>query len=104
MQMGELQVLIDAASPDEIQLVVSASTSLEDLKEVVARYSAMKPTAIFFSKLDETYRYGQLFSLAADTGLPLSYFSVGQDVPDDLMLAHSGKLTTMVIEGKLKRG
>lgn len=103
-QMKELQELIDVATPDEIQLVVSASTSLEDLKEVVMRYSMMKPTSIFFSKLDETYRYGQIFTLAADTGLPLSYFSVGQDVPDDLMLAHSGKLTNMVIEGKLKRG
>lgn len=103
-QMAELQTLLDAASPDEIQLVLSASTSLDDLKAVVARYSAMKPTAIFFSKLDETYRYGQVFSLAADTGLPLSYFSIGQDVPDDVQLAHTGKLTSMVIEGKLKRG
>ena len=103
-QMKELQTLIDAAEPDEIQLVLSASTSLDDLKAVVSRYASMKPTSVFFSKLDETYRYGQVFTLAADTGLPLSYFSVGQEVPDDLMLAHSGKLTSMVIEGKLKRG
>lgn len=103
-QMGELRALLDAAAPDETHLVLSASTGLEDLKAVVSRYSVMKPTALYFSKLDETCRYGTLFCVAADTGLPLSYMSIGQDVPDDVELAHSGRLASMVVEGQLKRG
>lgn len=103
-QMADLKEFLEAAEPDETHLLVSASTSLDDLKEVVGRYSMMKPTALFCSKLDETHRYGRIYCLAADTGLPLSYLSVGQDVPDDVELAHTGRLASMVTEGKLKRG
>lgn len=103
-QMGDLRTLLEAANPDETHLLLSASTNFEDLKGVVSQFSAMKPTALFFSKLDETCRYGTIFCLAADTGLPLSYFSLGQDVPDDVELAHSGRLASMVVEGQLKRG
>ncbi|MFP6584411.1 MAG: flagellar biosynthesis protein FlhF [Candidatus Hydrogenedentota bacterium] len=103
-QMKDLQGLLESANPDEVHLVLSASTNQEDLKQTVSRYAMMKPSALFFTKLDETCRYGSVFCLAADTGIPLSYCSVGQDVPDDLMLAHSGKIASMVLEGQLKRG
>ena len=102
--MGELQKLIGSAHPDEVHLVLGASTNLDDLKQIVSRYAPMQPNALFFSKLDETHRYGTIYCLAADTGIPLSYLSIGQDVPDDLMLAHSGKIASMVVEGAMKRG
>ena len=103
-QMGELQKLIGSAHPDEVHLVLGASTNLDDLKQIVSRYAPMQPNALFFSKLDETHRYGTIYCLAADTGIPLSYLSIGQDVPDDLMLAHSGKIASMVVEGAMTRG
>lgn len=103
-QMEDLQALIQAANPDETHLMVGAATNLDDLKQIVSRYAPMRPDALFFSKLDETHRYGSLYCLAADTGIPLSYLSIGQDVPDDLMLAHAGKIASMVVEGAMKRG
>lgn len=103
-QMDDLKNLLDSANPDEVHLVLSASTNQDDLKRAVGKYAPMQPSALFFTKLDETSQYGTVFCLAADTGIPLSYCSVGQDVPDDLMLAHSGKIASMVVEGQLKRG
>jgi len=91
-QMAELRALLQAAQPDEMHLLVSACTGLEDLRNVVAQFSTMGPTAVFFTKLDETQRYGSLYCLAAESGLPLSYFSTGQDVPDDIVLAKASEI------------
>jgi flagellar biosynthesis protein FlhF len=98
-QMTDMRALLDVAKPDEVHLLASANTSLADLRDVVTNFSLLRPTALFFTKLDETKRYGQLYCLAAEAGLPLSYFSVGQQVPDDIMPASPGTVAKLVIEG-----
>lgn len=103
-QMKDVRDLLDAAQPDEVMLLLGASTSLEDLRQVVTRFSCMKPASLLFTKLDETRRFGSLYCLAAEVGLPLSYFSVGQNVPDDVTLAHPGMVAKLVMEGGEKRG
>lgn len=98
-QMTDMRGLLDVAQPDEVHLLTSANTALEDVRDVVTHFSILKPTALFFTKLDETKRYGSLYCLAAEAGLPLSYFSVGQHVPDDIMPASPGAVAKLVIEG-----
>ncbi len=98
-QMTDLRALVEAAEPDEVHLLVSANVALEDLREVVTHFSLLKPSALFFTKLDETRRYGQLFCLAAEAGLPLSYFSVGQNVPDDILPVSAGTVAKLVVDG-----
>ena len=98
-QMTDMRGLLDIAQPDETHLLLSASTSLEDLRHAVTHFSILKPTALFFTKLDETTRYGPLYCLSAEAGLPLSYFSTGQNVPDDVQLVGPGAVANLVIEG-----
>jgi flagellar biosynthesis protein FlhF len=98
-QMTEMRDLLDAAKPDEVHLLVSANVALEDAREVITHFSILKPTALLFTKLDETRRYGPLYSLAAEAGLPISYLSVGQNVPDDIMPANPGTIAKLVVEG-----
>jgi len=103
-QTREMAELLKVAGPDETMLVVGANTQLEELETTVKNFACMAPTSLLFSKLDETRRYGALFSLAAETGLPLSYLSVGQNVPDDITLAHPGMVADLVLEGGDRRG
>ena len=103
-QMGDVQKILDAARPDETLLVLGAATPLEDLRATAARFSCLKPTSLFFTKLDETRRYGALYALAEESALPLGYFSVGQNVPDDIVLAHPGMVADMVVRTGEKRG
>jgi flagellar biosynthesis protein FlhF len=103
-QMHELKGILDAAQPDEIMLVLSANTQLEELRSMVANFGSVKPSSLLFSKLDETQRCGAMLSIAAETGLPLSYISTGQNVPDDLALAHAGMVAEMILEEKDVRG
>ena len=103
-QMTEIRDLIEAAQPDEVHLLVSANTAIEDARDAITHFSILKPTSLFFTKLDETRRYGPLYSLAAEAGLPLSYLSVGQNVPDDIMPASPGTIAKLVVEGGDTRG
>jgi len=97
-QIDELSTMLDVAKPDEVMLVLSANTQLEDLRSAVANFRKLRPTSLLFSKLDETRRYGALFSVAAEAGLPLSYFSIGQNVPDDIEVATTGRVAKLIIE------
>lgn len=103
-QMTDMRTLLDAAQPDEVHLLVCANTALDNLRDVVTHFSILRPTALFFTKLDETQRYGPLFCLCAEAGLPLSYFSLGQNVPDDIIPASPGVVAKLVVEGGDDRG
>jgi len=103
-QILELKEILAAAQPDEVVLVAGANTQLEELHNVVASFKCLGPGSIFFSKLDETRRFGVLLSLAAEVNLPLSYLSIGQNVPDDIVLARQSMLANLIVEGKHHRG
>ena len=103
-QIDEVVSVFQAAPPDEVILVVAANAQLEEQQVVLKNFARLAPTSILISKIDETRRYGALYSLAADSRLPLSYFSTGQSVPDDLALAHAGMVANWIVEGEDRRG
>lgn len=103
-QIDELRATFTASPPDEVILVVAANAQYEEQSTVLENFSRLAPTSMLISKIDETRRYGALFSVAADAKLPLSYFSTGQSVPDDLALAHAGMVANWIVEGEDRRG
>lgn len=103
-QIRELKEMLGAAQPDETLLVLGANTQLEELRNVVSSFKAVNPTSLFFTKLDETRRFGGLLSLAVEVALPLSYLSIGQNVPDDIVLARPSMMANLIVEGRQKSG
>ena len=73
----------------DVNLVLSATTKYDDLKDIYNNFSTLPIDTLIFTKLDETRKLGNIFSLIYDIKKPLSYFSVGQEVPDDLNVASS---------------
>ncbi|VAY87188.1 Flagellar biosynthesis protein FlhF [hydrothermal vent metagenome] len=71
----------------EKTLVLPANTKTTDLEEVLARYSLLDINNLSFSKLDETKSFGNLISCTHKSKKPISYLSIGQNVPDDLIVA-----------------
>lgn len=96
-QIREMKSVFEVVPPDEVMLVLGANTQLEELQSAVSSFRCLKPTSLLCSKLDETRRYGALFTIAAEAGLPLSYFSTGQNVPDDIDLATPSKVAKLVL-------
>jgi len=54
---------------------------------------------MIITKFDETKNFGNLFSLIKEIKVPLTYFSVGQEVPDDLKVAKSEFFIDCLLEG-----
>lgn len=73
----------------DVSLVMSATTKYEDLKDIYHTFSTLGIDTLVFTKLDETHSYGNVFSLIYETKKPVSYFSTGQEVPNDLSVATS---------------
>ena len=71
---------------------------------VVFRDRIFLTTAVSKPRGNSLDRSLRTLCLAAETGLPLSYFSIGQNVPDDAVLAHPGMVANLVMEGGDRRG
>ncbi|MDR2578368.1 MAG: flagellar biosynthesis protein FlhF [Chitinispirillales bacterium] len=98
--MEELRLLVDVLRPDETHLVLSATTKDSDLLDMVHNYRNVRVNRLLFTKLDETARLGNIFNVVSELGIPVSYFTAGQSVPDDIELAQAGKFVKKLMEGR----
>jgi flagellar biosynthesis protein FlhF len=83
----------------DVVLVMPSSIKYEDLTMTYERFSSLGIDSLMFTKLDETRGFGNIFSLAYETKKPISYFSVGQEVPEDLVTANSDFLVECLLHG-----
>ena len=83
----------------DVNLVLSAGSKLEDLKDIYKNFSFLNIDTLIFTKFDETKVFGTVFSLIYDIDKPVSYFSIGQEVPDDLVVASSDFLVECMLDG-----
>ena len=87
--------------PDiDTHLVLSASTKPADLTHMVDAFSVLKPHRLLFTKLDETSSFGPILSEAARTGLPLSFFTHGQRIPEDIEAAGRERVLDLILNGR----
>ncbi len=80
----------------ETHLVLAAPTTESILHDVIQQYRTIPIHRLLFTKLDEVSHVGKLFNLLHYTGLPLSYFSMGQRVPEDLELATTQRVVELL--------
>jgi flagellar biosynthesis protein FlhF len=71
----------------EVNLVLSATVKYEDMDDIYQNFSFLNLDSVIISKFDETRHFGTLLNFMLLYKLPMSYFSVGQEVPDDLRVA-----------------
>jgi flagellar biosynthesis protein FlhF len=90
--MRDLKAFMDGIHPDEVHLVLSATTKDQDLSDAIALYRPLGANRVLFTKFDETGRLGNVFNAVVKAnGVPASYFTFGQSVPDDIELAQPGR-------------
>lgn len=65
-------------------LVIPADTSVSSARRIVERFADTHPDRVVVSRLDEAESPTALFAWLLETGLPVSYVTTGQRVPDDL--------------------
>ncbi len=82
----------------QIFLVMSMTTSFKDMKSIIGSYSFLSDYRLLFTKLDEATSYGNILNVKVLTGKALSYFAIGQSVPDDIELADKDKIMGYIFD------
>jgi flagellar biosynthesis protein FlhF len=83
----------------DVSLVLSATSKLQDLEDAYKNFSFLDIDTLIFTKFDETKGFGNIFSLIKSSQKPTSYFSTGQEVPDDIEVATGDFLVSCIFEG-----
>jgi flagellar biosynthesis protein FlhF len=100
-EIAQLEKILQAADPDEVHMVLSATASLRTMRDVMKRFSSLSPNRVIFSKLDEASAYGNIVNLVAEHRIPISYLTMGQQVPDDIQVADNTAIAQMIFNGAL---
>ncbi len=82
----------------DIHLVVCASTPPADLRKIHKGFQPLSINRILWTKLDEASTFGSMFNGQVLTQAPISYLSVGQQVPEDLETATPGLVTRLILK------
>jgi len=95
-KVQELQEILSGVRA-EMHLCVSATTRDRDLRDMTKRFSVFKPDYLVVTKTDETTAYGNVYNVAVRSHYPLSYFTMGQRVPEDIEIATKERVADLLL-------
>ena len=84
IRLRELDAVVHEAEPDEVHLVLSVVAGATSLSRAVETFRQVGVTSLLLTKLDEAPTLGGIWPILK-TGIPLSYTTNGQNVPDDIV-------------------
>jgi flagellar biosynthesis protein FlhF len=87
--------------PIEAHLVVPAYVSLAIAQRIFERFAKLKPAKLLLTHVDAVEGTGGLIELAAKSGLPLSFFGTGQQVPEDIEQVNKAALLQELVPKEL---
>lgn len=93
LQQNETPYTVDTT------LVMPSHLKYEDMKMTYDKFAHLDIDTLMFTKLDETKGFGTIFSLLNEVSVPVSYLSVGQEVPEDLIVANTDYLVKCLLDG-----
>lgn len=99
-KLDELKAFFEIEEGMELHLCLSSTTKDQDLEEIVRRFGVLPITKLLFTKLDECATLGCIVNLHLKTKLPLSYFTNGQLVPEDIAVASPRRLANLIVQEK----
>jgi flagellar biosynthesis protein FlhF len=92
-----LREMLDSSYSIETHLCVAATTRERELRAIVDSFGVLQITRLLVTKLDESSSFGSIVNLQIDKKLPLSYFTRGQRVPEDIEPASGKKVAELIL-------
>jgi flagellar biosynthesis protein FlhF len=83
-------------------LVLAATSHYQVLIDAVKRYQASQVDQCVITKLDESMALGGVISAVIESGLPVSYLTNGQRVPEDIKIATRHQLVEVFAQQEIK--
>lgn len=98
MKISEIKSFADLIEYDfEKILCVSANTKKRDLEDIFQSFDVVSYDSVVITKVDETSTIGNVVDVADKYNKPISYFTNGQEVPNDIEVADSDKIVDMMM-------
>lgn len=95
----DLKAMVDLVNPDQLSLVLSATTKTEDLYDCIDKFSMLDVNSVIITKIDETNTLGEIINIAYKyPKIRIAYFTNGQKVPSDIENAKSEKIIKSIID------
>ena len=101
-QMAELKGFLSKIRHLETHLLLSATTKDGDLVDAIDKFRAISVNRLIFTKLDETTTYGTILNRLMETKVPVSYFTKGQKIPEDIEIASLENMVSLMIREEQK--
>jgi flagellar biosynthesis protein FlhF len=83
----------------EVHMLLSATSSEDVLRSTLERFTPSVVDRLIITKVDETPRQGHLFEVLSAAGIPVSYITTGQKVPEDILPATHDLLANLFVNG-----
>lgn len=94
---AQLDMLLDVPLRLKKLLVLSCSSQRHVIESAYQTYTALGLNGCVLSKLDESGNLGEAIDLIVENGLPVTYVTDGQRVPDDIDVAHKRDLVSRAV-------
>lgn len=94
---GDLANFLRVRQDIDTQLVLTASMHPAALQRTADLYQRFGPAKLLFTRLDEAGSTGSAFCESARLGKPLSFFSSGQLIPEDLEPANKERIVAELV-------
>ena len=98
--LEDLKQLNNGILPIDIHLVLSCTEKYVQMDRAVRTFSTLGIQSLVFTKLDESWSYGDIFNLSRKWSIPVGYLSVGQSINKDLQRASKEKIITRIFDIK----
>lgn len=79
-------------------LVMSAASQLDVLENTISEFECFGINGLVLTKSDEAVKLGSALTAILKKGIPVSYVTTGQQVPQDILRVESGTLMNMACE------
>ncbi len=100
VEIRNIEEFLESAQPADTHLLIPAGIKESDALACIETFAPKYVCNLLFTKLDETLSFGSILNISMKAKKPISYFTTGQNVPDDIKLAEVNSLVDLFINRK----
>lgn len=97
-QVKEIKEILNITKTKDVFLLINATTDYKVLKSIIGKYKFLDDYRLIITKIDEAENYGNILNVRYLTNKKLSYFTTGQNVPDDIQIIDVQNIVNKLIE------
>lgn len=98
MYIKEIKEMFPQRLKLDCYLVLASTSSDGVINDILNQFKEVPVDGLLFTKLDEADKFGVIFNAMIKAQKPLSYFTTGQRVPEDIELAAADRLSRLILD------